>query len=254
MKTKILLVAGVVAILALISLVGCTTGGAGITAGSGQTVINMNNQQGIWVNGEGKVTITPDIATISVGISAEAAKVVEAQAQAAAAMEKVMAVLTGNGIDKKDIKTQYFSIQPMMKYDNLKQESYITGYQVSNMVTVKIRAVEKAGLIIDAVATAGGDNTRVNGISFSVDQPEKYLEQARTSAMNDAKAKAQKLAGLAGVTLGKAVYITESSYSQPGPYPVAMRSDMASGAAPATEISPGQADITLNVQINYAIQ
>lgn len=81
------------------------------------------------------------------------------------------------------------------------------------MVTVKIRAVEKAGTIIDAVTSAGGDLIRVNDIYFSIDQPEKYYPQARTLAMNDAKAKAEGLASLAGVKLGSAIYVSESSYS-----------------------------------------
>jgi uncharacterized protein len=253
MKNKVLLITGILVLLVLAALAGCTTSGSGPAAVAGQSVVNVNSQEGIWVNGVGKVTVTPDIATVSLGVSAQAARVADAQTQAAGAMDKVMAALTGAGIDKKDIQTQYFNINPTYRYDNVTGQSTVTGFQVSNVVTAKIRTVDKTGTIIDAVASAGGDNTRINGISFSVEQPDKYYTQARTLAMNDAKAKAQTLATLAGVNLGKAFYVTENSASQPVSYPVAMKADAAAGAI-STSISPGQTDITLNVQVAYSIQ
>ncbi len=119
-------------------------------------------------------------------------------------------------------------------------------------MTVKVRAVDKTGAIIDAVAAAGGDLVRVNGVSFSVDQPEKYYAQARQSAMSDAKAKADQLAKLAGVTLGKATYISEGS-TGPVPYRQAFSGGAIAPSA-ATSISPGQTDIVIDVQVAYAIQ
>jgi uncharacterized protein YggE len=82
------------------------------------------------------------------------------------------------------------------------------------MLTVKVREIEKAGEVIDAVVAAGGDLTRVNNVSFDIEDKTPYYEQARTIAMNYAKAKAQQLADDAGVTLGKISYITESSYTR----------------------------------------
>lgn len=255
MKNKVLLAVGLVVALVLVSLAGCSATGLQAADAQPVNVVVGNQQTGIWVNGVGKVTVTPNIATVNVGVSAKADKVVDAQSQAAAAMDKVMAALTGAGIDKKDIQTQYYSINQVTKWDNNTQESIVTGYQVSNSVAVKIRKVENTGSIIDAVTAAGSDNIRVNGISFSVDQPEQYYAQAREAAMADAKAKATDLARLSGVSLGKAIYITESTASQPIIYPqyASKGMDMAS-AAPTTTISAGETDITLNVQVAYAIQ
>jgi uncharacterized protein YggE len=251
MKNKLFLAVGLVVLLVLASLAGCAATGVG--AADVQPVnVNVNSQQtGIWVNGEGKVTVTPDVALVYLGVSAKADKVADAQAQAASAMDKIIAALVSNGVDKKDIKTQYFSIQqymtPVPEARALPPYSasdlptpvatpitQITGYEVSNTVSVKIREVEKTGAIIDAVAAAGGDNTRINGISFSVDKPEQYYAQA-------------------GVTLGKVTYISENTYS-PGPYPIYSKAYDMAVAAPATSISPGQTDIILNVQVNYSIQ
>ncbi len=255
MKIKLILALALVAVLGVvgIGLAGCTTGPA--QAQNLQPVnVSINNQQGIWVNGQGKVTVTPDIAIVSLGISAQASTVAQAQALAAPAMDKVIAALKSNGVAQNDIQTQYFNIQQNMRYDNTTQQSVVTGYTVSNIVTAKIRSVDKTGAIIDAVASAGGDLTRVNGVSFSVDKPDQYYSQARQLAMTDAKNKATQLASLSGVTLGKATYISESTSSTPQPYVTPMLSAGAAAPAPTTSINPGQTDIILNVQVAYAIQ
>lgn len=273
MGNKKFLFIGIVILLSIIGLTGCSGVSAKTTSSTAAPLnVNLNGQQGIWVNGEGKVTVTPDIAILTFGVSAQAIKVADAQIQAAAAMEMVMNNLKNNGIDSKDIQTQNYNITPLYDYNKTgiitpgiggapeplipppTPNNTVTGYQVDNMVTVKIRAVDKAGTIIDAVTAAGGDLVRVNGIYFSIDQPDKYYPQARTLAMNDAKDKAENLASLAGVKLGPAIYISENSNSQPVGYPVPVYKTMDSTGSATTSISPGQSDITLDVQVNYAIQ
>jgi len=119
------------------------------------------------------------------------------------------------------------------------------------MVTAKIRDIEQAGPIIDAVAAAGGDYTRINNISFSVDDPTPYYQEARQKAMADAKAKAEQLADLAGIGLGKPTYISEGTIYPPVVYRDAGMESVA--PAPTTPISPGEIELTLTVQVAYAI-
>jgi uncharacterized protein len=256
MKTRVLFLTGLVSILLLVFVAGCSSGGASVTAADSSSLspvsVNVNGQQGIWVNGQGTVTVTPDIANLSLGVTEQAARVVDAQAKAAADMDKVMSALSANGVEKKDISTQNYNISQLTRYDNNTQQSIVTGYQVSNTVSVKIRAIGNTGSIIDAVAAAAGDAARINGISFSVADPAQYNSQVRTLAMNDAKAKATQLAGLAGVSLGKPLYISENSPSSP--IPVTIRDVAQPAAAPNTPVSPGQTSITLNLQVAYAIQ
>ena len=273
LKSRVLGAIGGTLLVISCGLTGCSAERTADAADATQVSINMNSQQGISINGQGQITVAPDIATVYLGVSAQAAKVAEAQAQAAAAMEKVMTSLTGAGIDKKDIQTQSYSIQQISKPNLISGSIAVppekvpmpvppptttpvtTGfvYQVSNMVVVKIRAIEKTGSVLDSVSTAGGDLIRVNSINFSVDQPDKYYSQARALAMADAKAKAAQLASLAGVTLGKATFVSENFYSPSVPSPMAAYRDSA-GAGYSTPISPGQADIILSIQVNYAIQ
>jgi uncharacterized protein YggE len=246
MKKHWLVAVSLVLMLAVVGFSGCSAGPT--TIGT----VDINSQQtGIWVNGTGKVTVTPDIATLSLGIEAQAATVAEAQAQAATAMGAVMTALAENGVADKDIQTQYFSIYQVTRWDDTKNEEIVIGYRVTNMVTAKIRDIEQAGPVIDAVAAAGGDYTRINNISFSVDDPTPYYADARQKAMADAKAKAEQLADLAGVNLGRPTYISEGTIYPPVVYRDAGMEEMA--PAPTTPISPGEIDLSLTVQVAYAI-
>ena len=214
---------------------------------------NVSNQTGIWVTGQGTVTVSANVANLNLGVASQAPKVADAQSQAAAAMSKVISALTANGIDQKDISTRFYNINQLTRYDNTTQQSTITGYQVTNMVNVTVRTIDKVGTIIDAAAAAAGDLIRINGISFSVDNPDQYNTQARSLAMNDAKAKATQLASLGGVTLGRPLYITENSAGTPTPYTISAPS-LAGGSAVTTPINPGQVSVTVSVQVDYSIQ
>ena len=251
MRIKSLLTISLVLVLALVGLVGCTSEGTnGIELPSGLR-INVNSQQeGLWVNGHGEVNAAPDIVILQLGISAQRASVAEAQAEAATAMDKVMATLRAGGVADKDIQTQYFSIQQVTRWDEDKQQEIVIGYRVSNMAVAKIRDIAKTGSIIDTVAEAGGDLIRIDNISFSIDDPSQYRKEARDKAMADARTKAEQLASLSGVKLGKPTYISESIY-----YPVYTPAVKVAEAAPApvTPISPGEMKISLDIQVVYAI-
>ena len=254
-KVWLILIAAVV-LAGAVALVGCDSEGVKLTTENGELKINLNSQsEGIWVNGNGKVYATPDIALLSLGIEVQEATVAEAQANAAEAMEKIMDALKDGGIDEDDIQTQQFSIRQITNWEVVYGEGekqVIVGYRVTNTVAVKVREIDSVGGVIDAVAAAGGDLTRINSISFTVDDPTPYYEQARAQAIEYAKAKAEQLAELTGVSLGDPTYISESTYSSPN----YTRSDYAfDEGVPAVEtsISPGELEITANVQIAYAI-
>jgi uncharacterized protein YggE len=253
MKRNLLLGTGVVVIgLALVlSMVGfsaCTAGPTNIG-----TIDITNQQQGIWVSGQGEVTVTPDLATLWLGVEAQAGTVAEAQAQANEAMDNVMAALTDGGVDEDDIQTQYFSIDQVTRWDNDKNEEIVIGYRVSNMVTAKIREIDNVGAIIDAVAAAGGDYIRINSLAFSVDDPSPYYEEVRQEAVNDAREKAEQLADLAGVSLGAPTYISEGTIYPPVVYRDVGVPAPVEGGGNMTSVSPGEVDISLNIQVAYAI-
>ena len=254
MKKIWLVVMGLALILAVVGVSGCSSDGAVLNGSNGELKINLNSQQeGVWVSGNGKVSAVPDVAILRLGIEAQETSVAEAQTQAAGAMDSVMAALTGEGVAEKDIQTQYFNIRRVTRWDNVKEQEIVIGYRVTNMVTAKIREIEKTGTIIDAVAVAGGDLTRIDSIGFSIDDPSPYYVEARQKAVADAEAKAKQLAEVAGVKLGKPTYISENVY-MPAPIYRQGMVEMAAGApAVETPISPGEMEISLNVQLAYAI-
>lgn len=252
---KNLMVTGLVAV-ALIAVVlsGCSPtpiASAADTAAPNVTITTQ--QQGIWVTGRGEATATPDIAILRLGIEAQAASVAQAQSDAAAAMQRVEDALAAAGIAARDIQTQYFSIRQVTRWDRDTEQEVVTGYRVSNRVVVRLRQVDDAGIVIDAVAEAGGDLTRVDNISFSVEDTTTLYEEAREKAIADAKDRAEQLARLAGVTLGSPTLIIEGgtsgiAYPTSGAFMVERAmADM------QTSISPGELEISLSVQVAYSI-
>ena len=257
-KRKWLLAISLALVLAIVGLTGCNTESASL--GKLSNIQFSSQQEGIWVSGMGEITVTPDIATLRVGIEAQEASVAEAQTKASEAMNKVMTALTDSGVAEEDIQTQYFSIHQRTRWDREKDEEIVLGYQVTNTVVAKIRVLVyesyplnyKVGIIINAVAEAGGDLIRINSIGWSADDPSVYYEEARGKAMADAKAKAEQLAELAGITLGKPTYVSEGT--QPPIYKDVYY-ELAGGAPMPVPppISPGEMKVSLTVQVAYSI-
>ncbi len=221
---------------------------------AGKTGIWSQQNVGLWVNGEGKASGIPDIAILSLGVDVQQSTVAAAQRDAADAMDKIIKALKAKGVADKDIQTQQYSIQIVKRWLEKENREEIIGYRITNTVTVKIRKVNEAGNVIDNVATAGGNATRINDISFSIDDPSPYYKEARDRAVVDAMAKAKQIATAAGVKLGKANYINESIAYAPQPLVRSlMKADAAAPAAP-TPISAGELEFRINVQIVYSIE
>ena len=229
-------------------------------AAPAEVSVSLNTQmEGIWVSGTGRVPVAPDIAILRLGIETQEVSVSEAQAKASEAMDKVMAALTESGVAEKDMQTQNFRIRQRTRWDDEQQQEVVVGYRVTNDVVAKIRDMEKIGDIIDAVVAAGGDFTRINDLGFSVEDPSAYYDEAREKAMDDAKGKAEKTAGLAGLQLGEPTYTSESAIT---PFLGGMGYEMMAAPMPAPAlapvmapppISPGEVEIIVNMQIAYSI-
>ena len=193
---------------------------------------------------------SPISLTLSSGVEVSADTVAEARAGAAEAAA-VIAALRENGVEERDIRTVNFFIYPV--YDYRDETPRVTGYTVSNSVEVTVRDVEGVGELIDAVAVAGGDAVRFNGISFAHEDPVGLTQQARELAMADARAKAEQLAEHTGVSLGKVISVYETSWAAPlvgaGPRETFAAADMA-----GTSIQPGATGVTVTVQVVWAIE
>ncbi len=130
-------VAGLVVVVALVGVAGCTPVGS---VGTVQSI----QQEGIWVSGTGEVSAAPDVVHIRLGIEAQDETVARAQSDAAVAMDRVMTALESGGVAEEDIQTQSFSIRQVTRWDRDLEEEIIVGYRVSNDVLVKVREVGRA--------------------------------------------------------------------------------------------------------------
>lgn len=204
---------------------------------------------GIAVSGTGEVSGTPDTLTMTFGVSVLRDTVAQAVADAATVSNAVISSLEANGVAEEDIQTANFSIFPDFDYSGDQQR--LRGYQVNNSVVAKIRDVDSAGQVIDAAATAGGDEVIVSGVSFSIDDDAELVAAARAKAWEDAEATARQLADLAGVVLGEPVTIAETLSSVPAPF--VGTEELAFAAADATPIEPGQQQVAVTLTVRFAI-
>jgi len=212
-------------------------------------------------NGEGKVTAVPDQATVDAGVTAQSVTVADAQSKVSAATNKIIEDLKKLGLSDKDIKTTDYSVNP--NYSNQivpmgapmmgSTQQTISGYTVTQNLEIKVKPIDKANKVVDT-ATADGANL-VGAVNFTFsDQLSKSLEQQATKqAVNDAKDKAQSLADISGIHLGKIVNVVENS-NQPRPFlmtaGMAAKTDQAV-AVPSTNVTPGENTMTVDVSIYY---
>jgi uncharacterized protein YggE len=228
-----------VALVLPLALVAVSTQGPGAS----------DQQRGIMVMGEGKALAEPDLAMITIGVETRASTAQLAADENNERMADVMGALQSMDIAEEDIRTVDYSIRAEIDWRG--DERRVIGYVVSNSVRVKVREVDQVGEVLDAVTAAGAND--IFGIQFTFDDPTELEEQARAEAMADAQSKAQALATLGGVGLGKPRIISESFVELPPLY-------MERAYAPAMEagggapVSPGQLEVTVQVRVTFDIR
>jgi uncharacterized protein YggE len=218
----------------------------------GDTVVQNSetNLSGVSATGTGKAIGEPDIAVLTVGVNVRRDTVETARSDAAAAQKAVIDSLKANGVKDNDLQTVQFSIYPEYDYSRGGATPRIIGYTVSNVVTAKVRDLDKTGKAIDDASKAGGNDAVVQNVSFTIDDPEALRAQARRQAVQLGKAQAEQMADAAGAKLGKLLSISESS-AAPVPYPRGL--DMAAAADTQTPIETGQLEISVTVSMLYAL-
>src|SRR5262249_51467359 len=197
----------------------------------------------IIVTGDGSVSVPPDHAQVRSGVTTRAATVKEAAAANSKLMAAVLAALRDAGVAPKDIQTSQFSIRPVYAQEP-RNEPKLTGYSVSNQVTVIVRDTAKVGDTLDRIIAAGA--TDAGNIAFLVDDPSKALDQARAAAIADARRKAEVYAKAAGTRLGQVEWITEASGFGPA---VPLRGQGVSAAGAAVPIATGEDTFAVTVTV-----
>jgi len=207
----------------------------------------------ITVVGEGKTSIKPDIARVNIGVEVMKESVQEASAENKATVEAVLEALKAAGVEERDIQTSGYSVYverygtegPLAEND--------LRYRVSNNVNVKIRDLEDVGSLLDAAIEAGANN--IYGVEFALDDASEARSLARANAVENALAKAEELAELAGVEVGQIVSLSEIIGSSGGYYNqmVSASAYMGLGGGGGTPVSPGELEVTYQIQVVYTI-
>jgi uncharacterized protein YggE len=239
MKTKFLFLIGVLVLGAVLAACGPST----------VTLQPQPLQRTITVTGTGKVTLTPDIAYITIGVHSQDASASVAMTANNTSAQAVIAAIKAAGVADKDIQTTNFSIYPQQQYDT---NGKITGiiYMVDNSVYVTVRDLTKLGGLLDASVTAGANT--INSISFDVTDKTAALSQARLAAVADARKQADELTGATGVSLGTVQTI--SYYDSTVPVAVQMPREALSAAGGSVPVQAGSMQITTTVTIVYEIK
>ncbi|NEY89406.1 SIMPL domain-containing protein [Tabrizicola oligotrophica] len=200
----------------------------------------------ITVTGEASIAATPDMATVSLGVTTEGATAAEAMAANSKALAAVIERLQGAGIAETDLQTANLSLNPNWTGYDSGAAPQIANYMAMNMLNVRVRDLANLGSVLDA-SIADGANT-LNGITFELAAPRPVQDEARRAAMGDATAKATLYAEAAGVTLGKIASIAEvQNYG--GPMPVFMEAK----AASPVPVAAGQIALQAQVTVTYEI-
>ena len=195
------------------------------------------------VGGEATIAVAPDTAIIRIGVTSQGKNAREASEANARQITAVLAAIKASGIDDRDIQTSRLSLQP--QYDpNKSGTARLTGFQVTNQLTVRIHDIGKLPDILDRAIAAGANE--MSGIEFAVSQQSRLLDQARAEAVADARRKAELYAQAAGAKLGRVLQIADESAPAPRPLVQAMRA----GAVP---VAPGEQMLRVAVTVSYEL-
>jgi uncharacterized protein YggE len=210
--------------------------------------VALAEQAQITVIGQGRITVVPDMANVTLGVTSQGATASDALTQNSEITNGVIVALKNAQIDRKDIQTNNLNLQPIWNNrQNNGEAPKIEGYRASNNLSVRVQQLDKLGEVLDVVTKTGANN--FNGLKFDLKDRKSVMDQARVGAIQDARAKATLYAKAAGVSLGDVIEISEI-LAQSAPQNVRMAEAMSASAVPVSE---GTLDVTASVKVVFAL-
>ncbi len=213
---------------------------------SGVTLADDTPRRTIAVTGEGKASAPPDMATLDAGVVAENADVSRALARSTEKMTRVLGVIREAGVEPRNVQTTGFTVEVVREYPT-GGAPRIVGYRVRQRVRVRVRDLGKVGGLLTRLVQAGSNE--VGRVGFTVQEPERLANQARRSAIANARRRAGVYARAAGVRVGRVVSISERPVNS-RPIPVYARAAMAPANVP---IAAGLHEVRATVHVTYAL-
>jgi uncharacterized protein len=252
LKMRLVLLA--LALAVTLVLGGVVVAGCGVA--SEQQGVDLQNGSGSLINiinvsGTGTISTQPDKATIQVNVQSDgdtSAKALDANAKD---MQKVLDRLKAEGIKDADIETASVVVYPNRYYDQATGQEKTTGYRAENTITVTFVKADfsRIGAIYAAMTEAGADN--IYGPNWILSENNPAYATALTTAIANARSKAEAIAADQGVQLGDAIIISEGSASTPYPIYEAAAGAKATDSVAAPTIMPSTMDVFASVTVTY---
>jgi hypothetical protein len=209
----------------------------------------------ITVSADSKTAIAPDLAKVSFSVLTEGTDPLTVQSKNTVKMNAAIQYVKNKGVEAKDIKTANYNLQPKYEYDKIRRTTYISGYTLTQTVVLKIRDLSKIAEIVAGLPETGVNE--ISSVSFSIEDPDKFLADTRKEAFRKAFEKAKAMATMNRVSLGQVVSFTES-FNNPVRYDYASfekaYAPMGGAAVPAPTIEAGSEEITVYVSVKYEIK
>jgi uncharacterized protein YggE len=229
--------------LAAISLTACASGAA---PASRDTELRS-----ISVNGTGTVSLTPDMAIVHIGVETQNEDAQAAVAENNAIADLIMAAMSELGIPDGDLKTINFSVYPRTRYNDEGEITSIS-YSVNNSVQVTVRQLDILGEVFSEAVEAGANN--IGGIQFDITDREAAYAQAMEQAMENARSRAEVLAGAGEVEISSVhtinTYIGGGGIINRN----AVAEFAAAGGMGNVPVSSGEMEITVDVNVVFEIK
>ena len=223
----------------------------GLSSLAAQEVSNAPRGPTLTVTGEGRATAIPDMARFSTGVVSDGKTAREALDANSTAVANMITALKGAGIEARDIATSGFSVQP--QYAPPKKDSTepprVTGYQVQNTVSVRLRDLARLGDLLDKMVTSGAN--QIGGIAFDIAEPAKLEDKARVAAVEDARHQAELIAQASGVRLVRIVTVTGNGGMRPMGRAMAAPMLMKADSVP---VEAGETEVQASVSVTYEIE
>ncbi len=200
------------------------------------------------VEGYGKVSGKPTLAEVSLGLYSEGREVPTVQEANTNKVNAIIEAMKQMGISSDDLQTANYNISPKFDYTN--GNPVVTGYTVSQSVSVKVRNLSQVGAVLGKAGELGAN--QVNGVTFTIDDPSQLQREARKEAIDDAQAKAEELADMLGLRVVRITTFSESSNGG-APSPMLYRADVANQKA-VPDVQPGSLDVESRVSVTFEIR
>lgn len=206
----------------------------------------------ITASSEGKTLVAPDTAEIDLSVVSRGKNPTDLADTNNTKMSAVIDNLKAQSIDSKDIKTTTYNLSPDYAYDENTHRSYITGYTMTQTVTVKIHDLTRVASVLAGVTPLGVN--QIGSVRYTIENQDAALQTARDEAIAKAKAKAKEMASASGAHLGRLLNVSEYQGTPPIYYAKSAEAyGMGGGPVAAPNVQPGQQEVSVQVSLTYEL-